>query len=98
MFSKLTNAFQNITGNKTLTDEDVEPILKNFADALIEKNVASEIAESLCKSVANTLVDKRTESFTTVKATVKDALVSSITKLLTPKRNIDILKEALSAK
>jgi len=64
----------------------------------MEKNVASEIAEALCKSVANTLVDKRTESFTTVKATVKTALVDSITKLLTPKRNIDILKDALSAK
>lgn len=76
----------------------MEPILKSFSDALIEKNVAAEIAEDLCKSVANTLVDKRTESFTTVKATVKQALIDSITKLLTPKRNIDILKEALSAK
>lgn len=98
LFSKLTNAFQNITGNKVLSQEDVEPVLKTFADALIEKNVAAEIAERLCQSVANTLVDKRTESFTTVKATVKTALVDSITKLLTPKRNIDILKEALSAK
>jgi signal recognition particle GTPase len=44
----LTNAFQNITGNKTLTEEDVQPILKNFADALTEKNVAAEIAEALC--------------------------------------------------
>lgn len=48
LFSKLTNAFQNITGNKVLTHEDVEPILKEFADALMEKNVASEIAEAVC--------------------------------------------------
>lgn len=48
LFSKLTDAFQNITGNKVLTEADVEPILKEFADALIEKNVASEIAEKLC--------------------------------------------------
>jgi len=26
----------------------VQPILKNFADALTEKNVAAEIAEALC--------------------------------------------------
>ena len=44
----MTDAFQNITGNKVLTEADVEPILKEFADALIEKNVASEIAEKLC--------------------------------------------------
>lgn len=45
-----------------------------------------------------TLVDKKTDSFTTVKTTVKNALVDSITKLLTPKKNIDLLKDALSAK
>lgn len=52
LFTKLTSAFQNITGNKVLSEEDVEPILKQFADSLMEKNVASEIAEALCKSVA----------------------------------------------
>ena len=98
LFSKLTNAFQNITGNKILTEADVKPVLKGFADALIEKNVAAEIAEKLCDSVTTTLVDKRTDSFTTVKTTVKNGLVDSITKLLTPKKNIDILKDALSAK
>lgn len=43
-------------------------------------------------------MDKKTESFTSVKTTVKNALIESITKLLTPKKNIDILKEAMSAK
>ena len=52
----------------------------------------------MCQSVSATLVDKKTDSFTTVKTTVKNALIESITKLLTPKRNIDILKEAMSAK
>jgi len=64
----------------------------------MDKNVAAEIAEALCQSVANTLVDKKTDSFTSVKATVKSALIESINKILTPKKNIDILKEALSAK
>ncbi len=64
----------------------------------MEKNVAAEIAEGLCKNVTAQLVDKRTESFTSVKATVKNALVDSIQKLLTPKRNIDLLKDALTAK
>lgn len=64
----------------------------------MEKNVAQEIAESLCQSVSKTLVDKKTESFTSVKTTVQNALTESITKLLTPKKNIDILKEALSSK
>lgn len=98
IFSKLTSAFQSIAGNKVLNEADVRPILKQFADALIEKNVAAEIAEKLCDSVTATLVDKKTDSFTTVKTTVKNGLVESITKLLTPKKNIDILKDALSAR
>ncbi len=81
-----------------MTQEDVEPILKEFGNALMEKNVASEIADAICDSVKQTLLDKKTESFTTVKATVKSALQDSISKLLTPKRNIDLLKDALSAK
>ncbi len=98
LFSTLTSAFQNITGNKVLSQQDVEPILKHFADALMEKNVAAEVAEKICQSVSQQLVDTKTDSFTSVKATVKQALVESINKILTPKRNIDILKDALSAK
>jgi len=40
LFGRLTSAFQNITGNKVLGIDDVEPILKSFGDSLIEKNVA----------------------------------------------------------
>lgn len=98
LFSKLTNAFQTIAGNKVLSEEDVDEVLKNFKTSLMEKNVAAEIAENLCKSVTATLIDRKTESFTSVKTTVKNALVESIQKLLTPKKNIDLLKDALTAK
>jgi signal recognition particle receptor subunit alpha len=98
LFSKLTSAFQSMAGNKVLEESDMEGILKQFKDTLMEKNVAAEIAEGICQSVTATLVDKRTESFTSVKTTVKNALIEAITKLLTPKRNIDLLKDALTAK
>jgi signal recognition particle receptor subunit alpha len=44
------------------------------------------------------LIDTKTASFTTIQQTIQEALVESIEQLLTPKRNIDILKEAVSAK
>lgn len=98
LFSKLTSAFQTIAGNKVLNEDDIDKVLKDFKVSLMEKNVASEIADNVCKSVTAQLVDKKTESFTSVKATVKNALIDSIQKLLTPKRNIDLLKDALTAK
>lgn len=78
LFSKLTSAFQSIAGNKVLNEEDVDQVLKNFKVSLMEKNVAAEIADNLCRSVTTQLVDKRTESFTSVKTTVKNTLMESI--------------------
>ena len=42
-----------MTGNKTLTYDDVDPTLKIFASSLMEKNVAKDIADQLCQSVAS---------------------------------------------
>lgn len=44
LFSKFTNAFKNITGNKILTRQDIEPVLKEMSENLTDKNVSSEIA------------------------------------------------------
>lgn len=78
IFGRLTSAFKNVTGNKVLEEKDIEPILKDLQAALMEKNVALEVAEKLCKSVLASLVDKKTNNFTTVQTTVKNALVDSI--------------------
>lgn len=67
--------------------------MEKFRDHLISKNVASEIAEKLCESVASQLVGKQLGSFTRVSTTVKNAMEESLTRILTPKRRIDILRE-----
>ena len=51
LFGRLTGAIQNITGNKVLTALDMEPILKEFAENLSNKNVSIEIAQQICESV-----------------------------------------------
>lgn len=57
-----------------------------------------EIATEICQQVEKNLVDTKTASFTSIQQTVGEAMVESIQRLLTPNRNIDILKEALAAK
>jgi signal recognition particle receptor subunit alpha len=98
LFGKLTNAFKNFTGNKVLTKQDIQPILEDFANNLTDKNVSAEIAKEICKQVEASLIGVKTASFTSIKTTVQQTLVSAIQKLLTPKKNIDILKEAITAK
>jgi len=68
-------------------------VLEKFRDHLISKNVASEIAEKLCESVASQLIGKQLGSFTRVSTTVKSAMEEALTRILTPKRRIDILRE-----
>jgi len=64
----------------------------------MDKNVAQDVAADICRQVETSLLGTRTESFTTVHTTIKNALMESIERLLTPKRNINMLNEALRAK
>ena len=98
IFSKFTSALKNYIGNKILTEEDLKPVMDELVNLLLEKNVAKEIAENLCESVKKGLLNTKTNSFTTIQTTVKEALKDSIAKILTPKEELDILRNALAAK
>lgn len=98
LFKSLTRNVKNLTGGATLTDADLDPILKSFKTSLMAKNVGVEVADKLADSVRHSLVNKRTEKFTTMAATVKSTLSEAMETLLTPKKSIDVLRAALAAK
>uniref|UniRef100_A0A6B2KZZ6 SRP54-type proteins GTP-binding domain-containing protein n=1 Tax=Arcella intermedia TaxID=1963864 RepID=A0A6B2KZZ6_9EUKA len=91
--SGLLSFFTNII-NKELTEKDLAPVLKQFSDHLISKNVAKDIAEGLCSSVSQSLVGKQLNTFSRVSQTVKEAMEAALTRILTPKRTIDVLRDA----
>ena len=47
----------------------------------------------LCESVAASLEGQKLGSFTRVGSAVRGALESALTRILTPKRSIDVLRE-----
>lgn len=98
IFSKLTSTLKNYIGNKVLTEQDLRPVMEKLITLLMEKNVAKEIAESLCASVSKSLLNTKTESFTTIAQTVKNALKETVSKILTPKTDIDLVRLALASK
>ncbi|KAI4892815.1 hypothetical protein NFI96_017248 [Prochilodus magdalenae] len=89
---------KGLVGCKTLTQQDMEPILEKMKDHLIAKNVAADIASKLCDSVAKKLEGKVMGTFTTVTSTVKQALQESLVQILQPKRRVDILRDVLEAR
>lgn len=79
--------------NKALTKEDLDPILNQLRDHLISKNVAAEVSNNLIDAVSAKLEGKSENTWIGLKATVRRALEDSVLSILTPSRNINILKQ-----
>lgn len=94
MFSVL----KGLVGNKQLTSTDLDPVLEKMKDHLIAKNVASDISVSLCNSMRTKLEGKVLGTFESVASTVKMTLTDSLVQILSPKRRVDILRDAFEAK
>lgn len=94
MFSML----KSLVGNKTLKHEDTNLVLEKLKDHLISKNVAADIARKLCDSVGMKLEGKVLGTFERVTITVKSTLTESLVQILSPKRRVDILRDAFEAK
>ena len=88
--------FDRMSGNKVLSVDDLTPPLTEMERMLISKNVAQEIAKEICDGVKSKLVGKRMHTFSRVKSTVRSALEHSISQILSPHRDIDMLRQVLS--
>ncbi|KAG5342240.1 hypothetical protein C0989_004552, partial [Termitomyces sp. Mn162] len=87
----LGSLFARLTGSKTLSEQDLKPVLEGMKQHLMKKNVAKEIAEKVCEGVGESLVGRKVGSFETTNAAVRTALSHSLTRILTPKTSTDLL-------
>jgi signal recognition particle receptor subunit alpha len=83
--------------SKTLTAEALESIMPDFKNRLMTKNVAEEAADKICQAVTSNLLGKKVSTLSSMKNAVKSALTDSVTSILTPKKSIDVLRDALHA-
>ncbi|XP_076237989.1 signal recognition particle receptor alpha isoform X1 [Calliopsis andreniformis] len=96
--SSMFSMFKSLVGNKSLKHEDMAPVLDKLKDHLIAKNVAADIAQKLCDSVGVKLEGKVLGTFDSVTNTVKSTLTDALVQILSPKRRVDILRDAMEAK
>jgi signal recognition particle receptor subunit alpha len=61
--SSLGSLFARLTGSKTLTEQDLNPVLEGMKQHLMKKNVAKEIAEKVCEGVGEGLIGKKVGGF-----------------------------------
>ena len=94
-----SSLISRITGAKrSLTKQDLAPILHTMQMHLQSKNVANDVASLICEGVEKRLIGERMGSFGSVKAEVRASLEESITRILTPSTSTDILLEIASRK
>ncbi|KAI8376136.1 signal recognition particle, alpha subunit, N-terminal-domain-containing protein [Radiomyces spectabilis] len=89
MFSFL----KNITGQRELDAQTLDPVLATMKEHLINKNVASDIAEHLCQSVKTSLMGKKLGNFERVSTAVRNSMEAALKRILTPKTSLDILRD-----
>lgn len=96
--SALSSFFSRLTttagvSSKVLTREDLQPVLEAMRQHLMNKNVAQDIADKICDAVGQSLVGKTTSGFGDggVQKEVRQAMESSLTRILTSKTSTDIL-------
>ncbi|XP_044137714.1 signal recognition particle receptor subunit alpha [Bufo gargarizans] len=96
-FGGMFGMLKGLVGAKSLTLDDMEPVLDKMKDHLIAKNVATDIALQLCESVAKRLEGKVMGTFSTVTSAVKQALQESLVQILQPKRRVDVLRDVMES-
>lgn len=96
MFSFLKNI--NFSTQQTVTSESLQPVLDKLKEHLTSKNVASEISVQLCDSLESSLVGKSYSTFTGLTSTAKQALSDALTKILSPKHRVNVLRDVMDAK
>ncbi|XP_036319773.1 signal recognition particle receptor subunit alpha homolog [Rhagoletis pomonella] len=96
--SGILSYFKVIVGSKKLSRAELQSILEKMRDHLISKNVAADIANKLCDSVATNLEGKSLGTFDSIASLVKNSLTTSLVRILSPKRRLDIIRDALEAK
>lgn len=92
----LGSLVKSLSYQRALTKEDMEPILNKLRDHLIAKNVASEIASKLIASVSTKLEGQQVNTWMGLKSFVSNALEESMLRILSPNRNVNILREIQS--
>lgn len=85
-------------GSGNLDESQLAPVLEKFKGDLMTKNVAEEIARNICGTLKTKLLNQKTQMFTSVSSIVKNSLNETLTNILTPKRKLDILSEAMKCR
>ena len=83
---------ERVTGNATITEEELSEVKKTMIGQLVKKNVARDVADVIMNSVTESVVGQKLTTFEKVSTVVNTALESSVGRILTPKQDLDLVR------
>jgi signal recognition particle receptor subunit alpha len=91
--SFMSSMFSRFTEGRELSKDDLDKVVESFKEKLLSKNVASDVTDHLTKSVTESLIGKKISSFSSVKSVMRSATEEALTRVLTAKQEVDILRD-----
>ena len=92
MLEKLKNVFSTFV-KKTLTEKNLDDAINELRILLISNDVAVDTADEICKSIVESFKGQQITRLTSTKKVLFDTLKEVIIEILTPEKEIDIVKE-----
>jgi len=92
MLEKLKNVFSTFV-KKTLTEKNLDDAINELRILLISNDVAVDTADEICKSIIESFKGQQITRLTSTKKVLFDTLKEVIIEILTPEKEIDIVKE-----
>lgn len=96
--SSLLSYLWSWTEAKVLTNSDLDPLLAKIREQLIQKNVATDIAGAIAESVGASLVGHSHGPLSSLDARLRQSLEDVLSRILTPKTSVDLLRDILASK
>jgi signal recognition particle receptor subunit alpha len=92
--SRLSNLFSRLgLSKRPLTEADLAPALEAMRNHLKDKNIAHDVAEKLVSGVGASLAGVQVSGINGAEREVRNAMESTLTRILTPRTSTDILHE-----
>ncbi|MFX1375540.1 MAG: signal recognition particle-docking protein FtsY [Promethearchaeota archaeon] len=92
MLEKLKNVFSTFV-KKTITEKKIDEALNNLKLLLVSNDVAMDTADEICKKIIDSFKGQQIARLTSTKKVLFDTLREIIIEILTPEKEIDIIKE-----
>lgn len=98
ILSKLKTSFSKYINKNDLTDDNITPILNEFKEKLIKKNVSQKVANKICGNLKENILSKPNLEGLSLSKFVKKSLTETLVGIISPNNVKDLISAVTESK